>query len=272
LSRGRGKPQDADPRVSTRVPRASIWTSSLSFRHLIYIRRCLLRFEFLCRAISSHCQVRSVNLDRASIIQPLAGASSSSSSAASPDQDSADDYPEIMGIPCWNSAKEGRLIIMVAPTRAPSHNSSSRYPTIGRSEASDARTPNDGMIHNLNMDFNAMWLQTIMESIQCMTLEVSPLVALAQQGAETVNYVIAQQSVSNPRGEPSVGNRSNDRVKRARGEAAALTSGNCRLADNDTCRRITQNHQMREYGRDRDDLRNVIDDQRRLRVRSVTSP
>jgi hypothetical protein len=28
----------------------------------------------------------------------------------------------------------------------PSHNSSSRYPIIGRSEASDARTPNNAMI------------------------------------------------------------------------------------------------------------------------------
>jgi hypothetical protein len=29
---------------------------------------------------------------------------------------------------------------------------------------------------------------------------------------------------------------------------------------------------MREYGRDRDDLRNIIDDRRRLRVRSLTPP
>jgi hypothetical protein len=38
------------------------------------------------------------------------------------------------------------LIIMVAPAGGPSQNSSSQYPTIERSEASDARTPNDGMI------------------------------------------------------------------------------------------------------------------------------
>jgi hypothetical protein len=104
---------------------------------------------------------------------------------------------------------------MVALAGAPSHNSSSRYPTIGRSEASDARTSNDGMIQNLNLDFNVVWLQTIMESIQRMTPEGSPLVALAQQGAESANYVIAQRSADNLRGEPSIGNRSNDWVKRA---------------------------------------------------------
>jgi hypothetical protein len=159
---------------------------------------------------------------------------------------------------------------MVAPIRTPSHNSSSKYSTIGRSEVSDARTPNDGMIQNLNPDFNVMQLQTIMESIQCMASEGSPLVALAQQGAETVNYVIAEQSTGNSRGEPSIGNRSNDRAKRAQNEAAALASGNRHLSNNDAHRRITQNRQMREYNRDCDDLRNVIDDRRHLRTRSPT--
>jgi hypothetical protein len=97
---------------------------------------------------------------------------------------------------------------MVALSRAPSHNSSSRYPTIGRSEASDARTSNDEMIQYLNTDFNTIRLQTIIESIQHMAPDGSPLVALAQQGAKAVNYVIAQQSAGNPRGDPSVGNRS----------------------------------------------------------------
>jgi hypothetical protein len=129
-----------------------------------------------------HCTARFIQgiLSGASILQPSAGASSYSSSAASLNQDSVDDYPEIGGNPCWNSTKESRLIIMVAPVETPSHNSSSRYPTIGRSEASDAWTPNDGMIKNLNLDFNVVWLQTIMESIQCMAPEDSPLVALAQ--------------------------------------------------------------------------------------------
>jgi hypothetical protein len=48
------------------------------------------------------------------------------------------------------------------------------------------------MIHNLNLDFNATWLQTIMESIQRMAAEGSPLVALAEQGAEAANFVIAE--------------------------------------------------------------------------------
>jgi hypothetical protein len=69
------------------------------------------------------------------------------------------------------------------------------------------------MIQNLNPDFNAMWLQTIMESIQRMAPEGSPLVALAQQGAEAANYIIVEQSADNPRGEPSVDNQSNDRAK-----------------------------------------------------------
>jgi hypothetical protein len=94
----------------------------------------------------------------ASILQPSTRASTSSSFAASPDQDSIDDYPEIGGSTCWNSADEGRLIIIVAPVGAPSDNSSSRYPTIGRSEAFDAQTPNDGMIQNLNLDFNVVRL------------------------------------------------------------------------------------------------------------------
>jgi hypothetical protein len=81
-----------------------------------------------------------------SILQPSAGALSSFSSAASLDQDSANDYPEIEENTCGDPAEEGRLIIMVASVGGPSQNSSSRYPTIERSEAFDARTPNDGMI------------------------------------------------------------------------------------------------------------------------------
>jgi hypothetical protein len=57
---------------------------------------------------------------RAHIFQPSVGTSSFSTSTVSPDQDSIDDYPEIGGSTYWNSADEGRLIIMVAPTGAPS--------------------------------------------------------------------------------------------------------------------------------------------------------
>jgi hypothetical protein len=79
----------------------------------------------------------------APIFQPSTGTSSSSASASSPGHDSTDGYHEIGGSTCWISTDEGRLIIMVAPTRAPSQKSSSRYPAIERSEASDARTPSD---------------------------------------------------------------------------------------------------------------------------------
>jgi hypothetical protein len=174
-----------------------------------------------------------------STLRPLVGASSSSSSAASPDQDSSDDYPDIRVNAYGDSTREGCLIFMVAPNRDPSHNSSNRYLTIGRSETSDARTPNDEMIQNLNPDFKVIRLQTIMESIQQMTPECSPLIALAQQGAEVANVVVAQRSAGNPRGEPFISNRSNDQGKRAQSEAATSTSGNRRLADNDAQWRIT---------------------------------
>jgi hypothetical protein len=68
--------------------------------------------------------------------------------------------------------------------------------------------PNHGMMRNLNPDFNAIQLQTIMESIQQMTPEGSSLVALAQQGAEAMNFIMAQRSTGNTRREPSIDNRS----------------------------------------------------------------
>jgi hypothetical protein len=159
-----------------------------------------------------------------STLRPLAGAPSSSLSITSPDQDSSDDYPEIRISASGDSTGEGHLIFMVALNGDPLHNSSSRYPTIGRSEASDAWTPNDGMIRNLNLEFNTIRLETIMESIQRMAPEGSSDVALAQQGAEVVNIVVAQRTAGNPREEPSIGIRSNDRGKRARSEAASSTN------------------------------------------------
>jgi hypothetical protein len=115
-----------------------------------------------------------------SILQPSAGVSSSSLSTASPDQDSVDDYPDIGGSIYGDLIGEGRLIVMVALAGGPSQHCSNRYPTNGRSEASDAQTSDDGMIRNLNLDFNTIRLQTIMKSIQRMAPEGSPLVALAQ--------------------------------------------------------------------------------------------
>jgi hypothetical protein len=91
-----------------------------------------------------------------SILRPLVGASSSSSSASTPDPDSSDDYLEIGASVCGEPMESGRLIYMVALNGDQSHNRSSRYPTIERSEASDARTPSDGLVRNLNPDFNVV--------------------------------------------------------------------------------------------------------------------
>jgi hypothetical protein len=124
--------------------------------HLIYIRRCLLGLDpYVGPYIRTAKLVRAIPIVM-SVLQSSAGASSSSSSATFPDQNSADDYPEIGESTCGDSAKEGRLIVMVVLDGGPSHNSSSRYPTIGRSDASDAQMPNDGMIQNLNPDFPMM--------------------------------------------------------------------------------------------------------------------
>jgi hypothetical protein len=128
------------------------------------------------------------------------------------------------------------------------------------------------MIQNLNPDFNAIRLQTIMQSIQRMSPEGSPFFTPAQQGAEVVNIITAQWPAGNPRGEPSVGNLSDDREKRAQSEAVASASGNHRLADNDVWWRITQNRYLWECGCDRKDLCNIIDDRRSRRARSPTPP
>jgi hypothetical protein len=68
-----------------------------------------------------------------STLRPFVGVSSLSSSASSPDQDSSSDYPEIGANACGNSAKDGCLILMVAPDGDQARNSFSGYPTIGRS-------------------------------------------------------------------------------------------------------------------------------------------
>jgi hypothetical protein len=76
-------------------------------------------------------------------------------------------------------------------------------------------------------------IQTIIESIQHMALEGFPLIALAHQGAELVNLVVAERSVGKPQRDPSVDNRSNDRARRAQSEAASSACENRHLADND---------------------------------------
>ena len=129
------------------------------------------------------------------------------------DQGSSEDYPEIGVSTCGSSADISRLICMVAPNEDQPRHSSSGYPTIGRSEASDARTPSTGLIRNLNPDFNAVRVQAIMETIQRMAPDGSPLTLLAQQGAEAANLVIAEKSTGVSRREPSGGH--NDQARRA---------------------------------------------------------
>jgi hypothetical protein len=201
--------------------------------------------------------IRTVKLVRGipvvtTILRPCAGASSSSSSALSSNQGSSEDYPKIRVSTCGSSTDISRLICMVAPNEDQPRHSSSGYPTIGRSEASDARTLSTGLIQNLNLDFNAIHVQAIMETIQRMAPDGSPLALLAWQGAEAANLVIAEKSTGVPRREPSGGH--NDRARRARSEVASSFRPNRRLAGNDARRRITQNRNVREYGRDRDDL------------------
>jgi hypothetical protein len=129
--------------------------------------------------------IRTVRLVRGipvvtTILRPCAGASSSSSSILSSDQGSSKDYPEIGVNTCGSFTDISCLICMVAPNEDQPRHSSSRYPTIWRSEASDARTPSTGLIQNLNPDFNVVHVQAIMETIQRMAPDGSPLALLAQ--------------------------------------------------------------------------------------------
>jgi hypothetical protein len=115
-----------------------------------------------------------------STLRPVVGVSSSSSSASSPDRDSSNDYLEIRASAYGNSAEDGRLILMVAPDRDRARDSSSGYPTIGRSEATNAQTPSTGLVQNLNSEFNAVRVQAIMDTIQHMAPDGSTLALLAQ--------------------------------------------------------------------------------------------
>jgi hypothetical protein len=114
------------------------------------------------------------------------------------------------------------------------------------------------LVWNLNPNFNVMRVQTIMETIQRMAPDGSPLAILAQQGAEVANHIIAEKSASVPRKEPSGGH--NNRARHARSEAMSSASPNRHLDENDVHWHITQNCNALEYGRDWDDLYNVIED------------
>jgi hypothetical protein len=128
-----------------------------------------------------------------STLRTFIKALSSSSLASSTSRDSSDEYPEIGASTCGKSVEDNRLILMVVPNGDRSCNSSSGYPIIERLETSDAQTPSMGLVQNLNPDFNAVRVQAIMETIQRMTPDGSPLALLAQQGAEAANLVVAEK-------------------------------------------------------------------------------
>jgi hypothetical protein len=93
---------------------------------------------------------------------------------------------------------------------------------------------------------------------------------MAQQGAEAANLVVVEKLAGVPRREPSVGD--NDRAWRARSEVVSSTSPNHHLSVHDARWRITQNRAARGYGHEQDDLHNVIEDRRRLRLRTPSPP
>jgi hypothetical protein len=132
------------------------------------------------------------------ILRPCVGAASSSPSALSSDQGSSENYPKIGVNTCESSAITSRLNCMVAPNEDQPRHRSSGYPTIGRSEASDARTPSTRLIRNLNPNFNVVRVQAFMETIQRMAPDGSPLALLAQQRAEAANLVVAEKSIGVP--------------------------------------------------------------------------
>jgi hypothetical protein len=168
--RGRWRSKDAAARIGTRTP---------SFNFVISIRSCVgsgrCVGNYICVA-----QIIQGNLVVTSILRPLTGASNSSTSASTPDSDSSDDYPEIGVGACGEPVKDDYFIYKVALNDDRSSNTSNRYPTIRRSEASDARTPSGGLAQNLNSDFNVVRVQAIMETIQCMAPDGSPLAVLTQ--------------------------------------------------------------------------------------------
>jgi hypothetical protein len=180
--------------------------------------------------------IRTVKLIRGipivmSTLRSFTGAPSSSSSASSPNRDSSDDYTEIGASARGNSAEDNHLILMMAPNGDRSRNSSDGYHTIRRSETSDVQTPSAGLVQNLNLDFNVIRVQAIMETIRCMAPDGSPLALLAQQWAEAVNLVVAENSASGSRRESYVAH--NDRARRAQSEAASSASPNQYLAENE---------------------------------------
>jgi hypothetical protein len=114
----------------------------------------LLRFESSYRAILSLRHHITRTPDRDTHLPALGWNNELLFFGASPDRDSSEEYPEIRGSIYLNPPVEDRRINMVAPTGAPSQNSSSRYPTIRGFVASEAQTPSNRLVWNLNPDIN----------------------------------------------------------------------------------------------------------------------
>jgi hypothetical protein len=161
-------------------------SSSASGRSCVGLGRCPGSYIRTAKIIQAISVV-------ASTLWPLVGASGSSTSTSTLDSDSVDDYPEIGASAYGEPAKDGRFIYMVALNGDRSSNTSSRYRTIGRLEAFDVQTPSGGLTRNLNPDFNAIWVQAIMETIQHMAPDDSPLTVLAQHGVEASNLIVIEK-------------------------------------------------------------------------------
>jgi hypothetical protein len=87
------------------------------------------------------------------------------------------------------------------------------------------------VVQNLNPDFNAIRVQAIMETIQRMAPDGSPLALLAQQGAEVANLIVAEKSADVPRWESSASH--DNWARRAQSEAASSASPNQHLSEHD---------------------------------------
>jgi hypothetical protein len=128
------------------------------------------------------------------------------------------------------------------------------------------------LVQNLNLDFNVVRVQAILEIMQRMALDGSPppLVVLAPSGAEGANLVITEKLAGIPQREPSISD--NDQARRARSEVVPSASPNHRLSEHDAQRRITQNRVVWEYVCEQDDLHNVIEDRMCLKLGTPSPP
>jgi hypothetical protein len=149
--RGRWKPRVRSSGYTTALMGTHLqWGFMRPHRSFIYnnfgIGQCLLRLNPYAWSYIPVAMMSQGYLIGAPIFQPSTGTSSSTSSGASTNQDSIKEYPEIGGIISWNAATEAHSISMVGPARAPSLNSSSRYPTIRESKVFDRRTPSNRVV------------------------------------------------------------------------------------------------------------------------------